>query len=463
MSQTRVPPVGATSPGAVCKTYCQNKASATAAIDPSPVRPKLHVVLLVALSGLLYILQRPVSSNNILVPVLATLGLLATASLVRTGVRPARGSIDIVMVQFLAGSITLLIGSINDTPGLWSQALVLVAAPALFWTICLSLQPWMIRAIMTTLALGTVLLSSTILLFVFGEKGLLPQLLPNSLLVDSGAGLGFDGSSIQIRFYGLSTLVGAGPLWLASLSVPRNKFLPGLTFRSLAAVGAVLASLLTGRRALIVVLLLVPILTWVIRKSLTPRSTRSTRRRSPFLPILGSGIILSVVATQFLSGLYSSNIISNSLSSALNFANGTLPQDPRPVESSVLLNNWSENPIFGRGAGATIPGYYRDSIRPWNFELQYHMLLFTQGLWGALMFGTVLLLSIRLIRSAARHQPKSVPVLVASTVAAASMLIANASNPYLQAPGHMWAIYLPLGIANAVLTGSVGKKTTPDR
>lgn len=31
------------------------------------------------------------------------------------------------------------------------------------------------------------------------------------------------------------------------------------------------------------------------------------------------------------------------------------------------------------------------------------------------------------------------------------MLIGNASNPYLQAPGHVWAIFLPVAVANLML------------
>jgi hypothetical protein len=47
--------------------------------------------------------------------------------------------------------------------------------------------------------------------------------------------------------------------------------------------------------------------------------------------------------------------------------------------------------------------------------------------------------------------PEHVPTLVATSVAALSMLVANASNPYLQAVGHVWSVALVLGVANALL------------
>jgi len=422
-------------------------------VSLSAVRHRLTPTLLLGLVCFIYILQRPVSSNNILVPVLGLLGLLAAGALIRNGAPPARGILIIIFTQLFAGAIALLVGSLHNTPGLWSQAVVLLVAPILFWTCAIALRSWMIRPIMVAAAIGTVILSLTILLFVLGEQGLFPQILPSSLLIDSGAGINPVGQSIQIRFYGLSTLVAAGPLWLASLLVPRSGYLPGSTLRSVAAASALLASLLTGRRALVVVLFLVPVLIWVVRRVLAPSRRGGPRRFLPVLPILWSSFLAGVIIVQLAPSLFSASSVTKALSSPFAFVTGALPNDARNLESVKLLNSWSSHPFLGSGAGAVVQNYFRDRDRPWNFELQYHMLLFTEGLMGATLFGVVIFLSVRFIRRAILLHPDSFSVLVATSVAACAMLIANASDPYLQAPGHMWVIYLPLGIANAVLTG----------
>jgi hypothetical protein len=72
------------------------------------------------------------------------------------------------------------------------------------------------------------------------------------------------------------------------------------------------------------------------------------------------------------------------------------------------------------------------------------------------LFGAILLLGAvasmwSCIRSAAAQHPEHVPTIVAGCVAASSLLIADASNPYLQAVGHGWGLALVVGIVNALL------------
>jgi hypothetical protein len=85
------------------------------------------------------------------------------------------------------------------------------------------------------------------------------------------------------------------------------------------------------------------------------------------------------------------------------------------------------------------------------FELQYHNLLFTSGLLGLGLILAALASAWIGIRWAAAASPEHLPAIVATGVAALSMLIANATNPYLVAVGHGWSIALVVGVANALL------------
>jgi hypothetical protein len=131
-----------------------------------------------------------------------------------------------------------------------------------------------------------------------------------------------------------------------------------------------------------------------------------------------------------------------------------LQQDIRILEGQELLNGWSGSPIIGHGFGATLNGFDRDPNRPWNFELQYHLILFQTGVIGILIGFLALLFTLRQLRTAARATPQFASTLLVTTAGAASVLVANAIDPYLQAPGHMWAIYLPLAVANIMLLSS---------
>jgi hypothetical protein len=46
----------------------------------------------------------------------------------------------------------------------------------------------------------------------------------------------------------------------------------------------------------------------------------------------------------------------------------------------------------------------------------------------------------------ARYDDDLFPAAIAALVGALGMIIANASNPYLQAPGHIWIVLLPLAV-----------------
>jgi O-antigen ligase len=126
-------------------------------------------------------------------------------------------------------------------------------------------------------------------------------------------------------------------------------------------------------------------------------------------------------------------------------------QTERNEQADQLLRAWSQSPIWGHGLGAVIPGYSRSDTQPWQFELQYHVLLMQTGVIGVLLVLTIAVFVVAAIRRAASLRPDMLPTLTVTLCAGIAMLIANASNPYLQAPAHLWAIFLPLAVINVML------------
>src|SRR5439155_10423816 len=116
-------------------------------------------------------------------------------------------------------------------PGVDNALAVYLIAPLLFWILVWAVGVEVAGAVLTWLAAMTSVLATTIVLYVAQQKGLLPPLLPDWVLVGSGSGYNDLGSHTAVRVYGLSTLVAAGPLWVASLFVPRDELLPPVALR----------------------------------------------------------------------------------------------------------------------------------------------------------------------------------------------------------------------------------------
>jgi hypothetical protein len=417
-----------------------------------------------------YILARPVSSNQVLVPVLAAMGALAAATLFFAR-RPLAGPlVPVLFATFAFGLAGLAAGPTN--PGSMGGILVFVAAPLLYWMVATAVDERMMRAAFTVAAVVTIWLGATIALFVAQETGGLPSILPSFLLDQYGAAFGGEYGRVgasssdytQIRFYGLTTLVATGPMWVASLFVPRDSLLPPQWLRALAAVTAAAGTLAAGRRALALVLVLSPLIAWLIRLLVTRGRGVSLPGRQRRTVLLGGVAVLAAlsvvpgasgVVTAAVSGLW--GYVTGDPSAA-----GSSPDDVlRTYQARRLLDAWSESPLFGHGFGATMTDFARSFEEPWRWELQYHAILFWTGIVGVLLIVAGALLTLNAAVRGARSRPDLVPSLVVACAAATGMLIANATNPYLQAPARVWAIFLPVAIANIMLTSGRPDRSVP--
>lgn len=408
-----------------------------------------------------YVLARPVSNNHVLVPVLGVIGLLAAGTVLVTRRRLDAAFVPALLITFLFALVGLASGPTN--PGFTGAVLVFIAAPLLWWTCAVAVDERTMRGLFTTAAVVTVFVGGTIALYVAQNTGALPALLPGWLLEQYGAGYGeLSGSQLggadytEVRFYALSTLVATGPMWIGSLFVTRDRLLPPWWLRALAAAAATAGALSGGRRAIALVMVLAPVLLWALRWAVARAGAPTTPGRGG--PLLLVGGLAGLLALVFDPGLLGRGVVGAALNSLSSFVTGrtfvgaSAGEDQiRVHESEVLLRAWSEAPLFGHGLGATISGYWRDPVEPWRWELQYHGLLLQTGVVGVLLVLLGAAATAAAVLRAVRARPDLTPSLLVACTGAAGMLIGNASNPYLQAPGHVWAIFLPVAVANLML------------
>ncbi|MFD2759290.1 hypothetical protein [Gulosibacter faecalis] len=418
-------------------------------------------VSVLGLACMMYIVFRPVSSGNILYPVLALLAALSLADLLGlTSLRGRRLEPRYVLaVLLLSASILIasLVGMVRDTPGFTHQFLVWFGG-TLIWSVwAAAIRAEHIRRLLTAITAAAGVLAALIVLYVGANLGWLPEIIPSELLEEQGAG--FDGTSgSAIRLYGLSSLVIAGPLAVAGALSPRNRYLPNRWLLVGVAVLAALASFVAGRRAITLVIVLTPLLMLLVRWALAPRRERTQPRRVriPVWAVVVFPLLIPLLAWFVTTPL--ARQVSQAFVSVLDLLGilqtGTDSADLRTEQAGELLVGWSQHPLLGAGLGAELAsGYTRSDERSWSFELQYHQFLFNYGAVGVVLLVAAAVLVVSLARKAAAAHPENLPVLVVVGTAALALLIANATNPYLQATGHHWGLALAIGVAHALALG----------
>lgn len=397
--------------------------------------------------GLGYVMAIPVSHNAVLLPTLALIGLASLALVILERKRPARATVIVVGLTIAVGVYGALIGLGN--PGVSNGVLVWVVAPVLFGVWAVAGDERLVRMVLW--AAATVTLALSVLALVYVGMAFLGFHVGGGIL-RSTLGMSFEwqkGGQPSIGMYGLSTLVATCPIFLTAMLLPAHRLLPPRLLTGAAGVLSFLASIVAGRAAITLVALAVPVVAWVAWRIVSRRQPRGRIQAiAPFAVAAAA-----VVAVAALTALGNSSVLKaiDRVGSIISGTGQTTDDHIRSVQIGELLNAWAKNPVFGHGLGAVIPGYERSVARPWNFELQYHLILFQTGLIGALLMLIALVVAVLALVKAFRVAPEMTPVLIVVSAGALAMLIANASNPYLQAPGNMWPVYFVLMLTNLIL------------
>lgn len=409
-----------------------------------------------------YVMFSPVAHNPLLYSLFFGIGLLSFVVIVRTNRHIDGHLLALVLLIGSMAAYGIAIGMGN--PGLLFTIAVYLAAPGLY-LLCVAAATFdALRYFVTAAVVATIVTSALLLVFVAGEAGPIPQIVPSWLRDFTGLVATFRDGGTQARSWGLSSLAALGPLWMGSLFLSRDRLLPPFLVRLTCAALSTAAAFVSNRNAILIVIVLAPFIAVVLGMILTARHARWFAIRAKVAAgwLLAAAIVLGGVLL-LVQRLRGANPIANVVASVQSFFSGTstpgADESIRADQVYHLINAWSLNPIFGSGLGARVPNYARTSEMPWVLELQYHYTLFTLGLVGVAFLIAIGIVALALVRKAANVAPQLRSSFVAFSTGALAMVIANATNPYLQAPGHMWALFLPLALACVVLRGG---HTSPD-
>jgi hypothetical protein len=410
----------------------------------------------VVLACLAYVLWKPVSSGMILYPALATMAIACLVISVRERPVVPAGVIGAWLMLVGISAVSSLVGSLSDTPGLQQQATHWFGSLFIWGAFAVAMTPRLLHRAICTITLVTAIHAVFLLVLIGQTTYGLPALLPDAVVATQGAAAVATDGVVGVRWFGLSTLTAAAPLLMAMAIIGPDGIVPSRRFTIPVASLATVAALTAGRRGILVVVVLAPLITLAI-KSLA--SSDSKRRDVPAWQVLGALAMPALLIVTWANPTVqrARTVVVDSLllfTRSLDSASASADDAPRLVQASRLLGEWESSPLVGQGLGAVVPNYTRSELRPWSFELQYHQLLFNSGLVGVLALAAAMILAFASFRRGLTQHPEHRSVLVATAVGAIALVAANTTNPYLQAVGHGWGIALAAGALVAMRTAA---------
>ena len=449
-------------------------------VDSLPVADWKRMLLSTWLATVIgYIALIPVSNNFLLYPLLFSLGAIAGIGILREGayissllLAPA----GLWLTFVIYGTVVAMARDGVSSP---RPLVFLLFWPVFYSVIVIGFKRRLVKVIFYIGAAVTILISVVFLLAGLLALGQAPIAeLPSWITFPLGLHILIDSAgAVALTSYSVPPLMWWGATWVASLACGKDDaYLPPMNIRFLAGFLAIAASIVAWRRAIIIVLILVPLImlgTWLL---LNVKNTEfPTRNRCGLIVVrvfacylvaltLSIGV-QSQVGSMFMQSARSMgsvlglNVTKGPTDATTDATTGGITRSDqmgdtiREGEAGALVK-WTSAPdaVFGHGIGAYLPrgGIVRD-VKPWQTELQYHGLYYWTGVIGISLLISTFGASLLAIRRAFRIPDGLRGSLYVSCVGAVATLIGNATNPYSQAPGHMWPIFFPFIIAGVIL------------
>ena len=213
---------------------------------------------------------------------------------------------------------------------------------------------------------------------------------------------------------------------------------------------SIIGMMISGRRALILNVLLTPVLFYLIARFSKLRKSIKLQRKIIVQLFLMVGILLIAIIGAVYFNILNFDALQDSFIQSFDLSKNSKDESSeiRGAQASGLLRSFSENPFFGTGLGTGSRYVIRSHDVAGSYELSYLAILFQSGIVGSIIyFGLLIYLIWKLFRLINVENKFITPHLIGVIC----FLIANASNPYLAAFDHLWTIFLPMGIINYCL------------
>ena len=381
--------------------------------------------------------------------VLATIGM---GSLMRGRLHLHMSILLWTLFMMVTGLAFMVLGMVNNAPGALRVGTVYLLWPFVYTLLVAGVGGKnVIDGIFKVMVFSLIAISLYSILYLLHVAGWLPEALYFEL--DMGQAIGVYEGYIEFNLYNISSLNFLVPLLVSMVFIwPKGADVPiSRLWLWLACLLGIAVAILSGRRAVWLILAISPLVVMIARMFMVRRfriaTSRKFRRLVVGLPIM--------VGALFLYGTHVAGLdvskIWKQLVAGFDFLGGGAGELARAEQFFALLDGWQRNPLFGAGHGASALGSLRSVDMPWAYELSYVALVFQTGLVGLLIYcgGVIWIfwMGMKIMRSGHWLDVYMLPVLVGT----ACFLIANATNPYLAKFDYIWVIFLPVALINTWL------------
>lgn len=124
----------------------------------------------------------------------------------------------------------------------------------------------------------------------------------------------------------------------------------------------------------------------------------------------------------------------------------------RVNQFNSLINEWSNNILFGNGIGSFTDDRSIYDQQPWAYELQYVLLLYQVGLIGFLIY--FISFSFIFLRALMYSKTKNLNEYNFILCGVLTFILINATNPYLLKLDFLWILFLPIIFYNGFYSNS---------
>lgn len=361
-----------------------------------------------------------------------------------------------VAVIVLTGVFFITRGWLNDAPGAIRVGTVYVLWPLVFIVLIAAIPGrGGLQALLATLMIAAVAIGLYGASYIANAAGWWPDSL--YWVLDQGQAIGFYDGFVEYNMYSVSVLIALVPILAGAIvdwdkhqsPLPRIWLWLGYTL-------CLALAILSGRRALWIVLLFSPFIYFLL-SAFQPTGWQLMRTR---LITAGKLMALSVLVFFVLSALFDLSVekmlaqLASSMPRAPDSGGAVAGTADMEVSASLryeqmvaLWQGFLAEPWFGHGHGS-VAAVIRSNEMPWAYELTYLALLFHTGAVGTFLYvacvGWIYWQGVQVIRHSAMYGPWMLAVLTGVS----GLLIANATNPYLAKFDFMWVLFLPLAIIN---------------
>lgn len=211
-------------------------------------------------------------------------------------------------------------------------------------------------------------------------------------------------------------------------------------------------SFLVGRRGLLAVIFISLIVYWGLNKAGERKDSRiklkiDIKKQLVFLIVF---IIIIAFAVSYFQR-NGANMRLGNLSSDLVSAGDR----ERNIEVTAMIREWERKPIFGTGYAINAEGSIRSDIVG-SYEYSYLAMLYQTGLVGTIIY---LLLYFYLANGTYKcWKLTENKHYLATCVGLISLLIGNATNPYIESFDGMWTLFYCLALINKSEVENVSEK-----